>query len=326
MPPTNPKQRDVRSDVLARRGLKITHLRLISALAETRQVAAAAQRVGLTQPAASRLLAQLEQIVGTPLYRRHPRGVTLTEAGRTLARDATRLLNDLDLINERVTQAALGVSGIVRVGSVTGPSLQLLLPVVRDLRVAYPGIEIAVTVDTSAKLADALLSRDLDFFIGRIPDGADSRPFLFEPIEEEPIALVVRRHHPLFRRTDLTLEECLEHDWVMQPPGGLLRQTTETYLLARGYPLPKRVLGTTSTMFTLALINETNAIGPLARAVADFYIGEDGLGSRLARLDIATDIRVKSYGLVRRADDSETPAAARVLALLRDRAAPLAAE
>jgi DNA-binding transcriptional LysR family regulator len=180
-------------------------------------------------------------------------------------------------------------------------------------------------VDTSAKLADGLLSRDLDFFIGRIPDGADSRPFLFDPIEEEPIALVVRRHHPLFRRTDLTLEDCLDHDWVMQPPGGLLRQTTETYLLARGYPLPRRVLGTTSTMFTLALIHATNSIAPLAQAVADFYIGEQGLGSRLGSLDIARDIRVKSYGLVRRADGGTTPAATRVLALLRQRAASLSA-
>ena len=180
-----------------------------------------------------------------------------------------------------------------------------------------------MTVDTSARLADGLLARDLDFYIGRIPDGADSRPFLFEPIEEEPIALVVRRHHPLFRRTDLTLEECLDHDWVMQPPGGLLRQTTETYLLSRGFPLPRRVLGTTSTMFTLALIHETNAIGPLARAVADFYIGEQGLGSRLARLNVAPDIRVKSYGLVHSADGGTTPAASRVLALLRHRAATL---
>ncbi|MDF0599615.1 LysR family transcriptional regulator [Psychromarinibacter sp. C21-152] len=312
--------RAARTDTLARRGLKMSQLRLIAAVAETGQVAAAAQRVGLTQPAASRLLAQLEDVTGSQLYSRHPRGITLTEAGRSLARDAARVLNELDLAHERVTQASLGTSGQIRVGSVTGPSLQLLLPVVRDLRVAYPGIELGIEIDTSVKLAEALLSRDLDFFIGRIPDGADSRPFRFVPLQEEPISLIVRRGHPLTRRSDAGLEDCLNYDWVMQPPGGLLRQTAESYLLANGHDLPRRVLGTTSTLFTLALVHGTNAIAPLASAVADFYINDSGLGSRLDRLRVRSDIVVKAYGLVSRSEGGMSPAAERVLGLLRDRA------
>lgn len=313
------KQGNGLTHTLARRGLKMSQLRVIAAVAETGQVAAAAQRIGMTQPAASRLLAQLEEIVGTRLYVRHPRGVILTEAGQTLARDTARILNELDLTHERVVQAGQGASGLVRIGSVTGPSLQLLLPVVRDLRIDYPGIEVAVHVETSAKLADGLLSRDIDFFIGRIPEGLDTRPFSFEPLSEEPISLVVRSDHPLNRRARVTLEECLEYDWVMQPPGGLLRQTTETYIMSRGYDLPRRVLGTTSTLFTLALLHGTDAIGPLAEAVADFHIEPNGLGSRLARLNVDCDIVVKPYGLITHSDRGLSPAADHVLNVLRTR-------
>ena len=128
-----------------------------------------------------------------------------------------------------------------------------------------------------------------------IPDGADSRPFLFEPIEEEPIALVVRRHHPLFRRTDLTLEECLDHALGDAPAGrAFYGRRRETYLFVPGLSAARRVLGTTSTMFTLALIHRNKRDRPAGpRRGKTSTSAEQGLGSRLARLNVAPDIRVK---------------------------------
>ncbi|SHJ73495.1 DNA-binding transcriptional regulator, LysR family [Palleronia salina] len=320
MPPPPEYSRSNSFNVLIRRGVKMTHLQLVAAIAETGQVLSAAEKVGMTQPAASRLLAQLEKAVGAPIFRRHLRGVKLTEVGEILAKGATRMLSDLDLTQERIDQTLQGAHGIVRIGSVTGPSMQWLLPTVRDLRAEFPQIELTVHVDTSVKLTDALLSRELDFFLGRVPDGVDPRPFRFEPVSEEPIALVVRRGHPLSGRTELTLDDCLDFDWVMQPPGGLLRQTTENYLVSHGFRLPERTLGTTSTLFTLALVHDTDAIAPLARAVAEFYVRETGIGGRVDMLDVAPDLRVKTYGLVRRIEDEATPAAERVIRQLMERA------
>lgn len=299
-----------------RRGVKMTQLQLISALADTGQILAAAERVGMTQPAASRLLAQLQDSVGTPLFERHPRGVKLTEAGDILARGAARMLNDLDLTQERIVQTVQGARGFARIGSVTGPSLQWLLPVVRELRDRLPGIELVIHVETSAKLARSLLSRELDFYIGRVPEGADSRPFVFEPMRTEPISLLVRQDHPLTRIAAPTLTDCLAYDWVMQPSGGLLRQTIESYLISRGYRAPERVLGTTSILFTLAFVQDSDAIAPVASAVADFYAQETHLGGRLEILDVAPDLQVETYGLVRRAQDELPPAAEHVRARL----------
>ncbi|RVV99949.1 LysR family transcriptional regulator [Mesobaculum littorinae] len=307
----------LRPDDLVRRGLKFSQLRLMAALRETGQIGAAAQQVGMTQPAASRLLTQLETLIGTALYLRHPRGVVLTEAGRIVADQAQATLRGLDLSQERVTQTMQGARGLVGLGSVTGPSLELVLPMIREMRIAYPEIEISVQVDTSDRLADALLSQQLDFFIGRIPDGADARPFAVEPIGVEPLSLVVRLDHPLTRRSGLRLEDCLGYDWAMQPPGGLLRRTVENYLLARDLMLPARTLSTRSTLFTLALVHESNAIAPLSAAVADFFIGRAALGSRLDRLPVAPDLSVATYGIIRRAGDPLSPAAERILTALR---------
>ncbi|SPJ22658.1 LysR family transcriptional regulator [Palleronia abyssalis] len=306
---------------LVRRGLKFSQLRLLAALRETGQIGAAAAHVGMTQPAASRLLSQLEAMIGTPLYARHSRGIALTEAGSVLADQAMTTLRGLDQAAEKMAQLRGGTRGHVRIGSVTGPSLELLLPVLREARLAFPEVEVTVRVETSDRLAEALLADDLDFYIGRIPDGADARPFAIDMIGAEPISLLVRLDHPLVNRQNITLEECLSYDWVMQPPGGLLRRTAETYLLERGHALPRRVIGTTSILFTLALINETNAVAPLARAVAQFFIERAALGSRLEVLPAAMDMAVKDFGLVRRADDDPRPVTDRILNLLRAHAA-----
>lgn len=307
------------TDRLVRRGLKFSQLRLLAALRDTGQVSAAAQQTGMTQPAASRLLTALEEIVGAPLFTRHPRGVTLTEAGHLLADQAATMLHGLDLASARIDQVVEGARGLVRMGSVTGPSLEILLPVIREARLVYPEIRVSVQIDTSDKLADALLARELDFYIGRIPQGVDMRPFRLRVIGPEPIALMVRLDHPLTRRDPLTLEDCLAYDWVSQPPGGLLRGTMEAYLMARGLGLPRRVLSTSSTLFLLALVNETNAIAPIARSVADFFIERAALGSRLARLPVAGDMAVSDYGIVTRAEDPLSPAADQLLAMVAQR-------
>ncbi|GGB14607.1 LysR family transcriptional regulator [Allosediminivita pacifica] len=309
------------SNALVRKGLKFSQLRLLVALRDLGQIGAAAHQVGLTQPAASRLMAQLEELSGVALYTRHARGVVLTEAGRVLAQQAASTLQGLDLANERIGQLVRGARGLVRVGSVTGPSLELLLPVLREARLAYPEIELAVEVGTSDRLSDLLLNRELDFYIGRIPERADAGVYELDVIGPEPISLVVRLGHPLVRQDRLQLRDCLDYDWVTQPPGGLLRRTAETFILKQGLPLPKRVLGTSSTLFTLAMLNETNAIAPLARAVADFFIARGALGSRLARLPVAEDMQVGDFGLVRRAGEAVSPATERLLEMLRGRVA-----
>ena len=307
-----------KGDALIRKGLKFSQLRLLAALLDRDQIGAAAAHVGMTQPAASRLLAQLDEMAGTPLYQRHSRGVTLTEAGRILAEQAARTLRDLDRVQERMAQVRGGLRGHVRIGTVTGPSLELLLPVLREARLAFPEIEVTVEVNTSDQLAEALLADGLDFYIGRIPDAADARPFVVDPIGAEPISLIVRLDHPLLQKPNLTLQDCLSHDWVMQPPGGLLRRTAENYLLERGLPVPRRVISTTSILFTLALINETNGVAPLARAVGQFFIQRATLGSRLETLPVAEDMAVKDYGLVQLVDAETRPATASILDLLRD--------
>lgn len=303
-------------DRLIRQGLRFSQLRLLVALEETGQMSGAAAQLSITQPTASRLMSEMERLLETPLYSRHARGVTLNETGRIVAgsaREILRLLDDTGVVVQEMTR---GTRGLVRIGAVTGPALEIVLPVIRDLRVTFPEIEITVNVDTSDKLAEELLSHELDFYVGRLPDGVDARAFEMQRIGPEPVALIVRLEHPLARNDATRLEDCLIYDWVMQPPGGLQRRTVETYLLENGYRLPKRILGTSSLLLTLAIISDTNAVAPVARSVGEFYAANSALGGNIRLLDVAQDMAVSPYSLVRREGDALSPPAARVFAMV----------
>lgn len=136
-------------DGLIRRGLKLQHLRLMAALEETGQISGAAVLLNMTQPAASRLLAELERAVGASLHHRHPRGVTLNESGRFLAVRARRLLLELDEAGREISRMTAGTRGRVHIGAVTAPAIEIVLPAIRDARVTHPDIEISVQVDTT---------------------------------------------------------------------------------------------------------------------------------------------------------------------------------
>lgn len=303
-------------DHLIRQGLRFSQLRLLVALEESGQMSGAAAQLSITQPAASRLMAEMERMVGAPLYTRHARGVSLTETGQLVARNARSILHQLDHTQASVIEMTRGARGLVRIGAVTGPALEIVLPVIRDLRVTYPEIEITVNVDTSDKLAEELLAQDLDFYIGRLPEGVDARAFHMRRIGPEPVVLIVRPDHPLARRETIALEDCLIYDWVMQPPGGLQRRTVETYLLENGYAVPRRILGTSSLLLTLAIISDTNAVAPMARSVGEFYAAKAALGGNIRLLDVAPDMAVSPYSLVRREAGTLSPPAARVFGMV----------
>lgn len=298
---------------LISRGIKLRQLALLIAVQDSGQMSRAAAILNMTQPAASRMMADLEAIVSARLTQRHPRGITLTPAGERLAERSRHLLRDLDIAGREVRNLDCGRIGTVHLGSVSGPSLELVLPIVRGLRESEPDLQVNVTVDSSDRLVAEMLSGRLDFCIGRIPSGVDPAAFEVSPIGIEPLALIVREGHELALRPPSGIEECLDYDWVMQPPGGLLRTTVEQYLLSRGLDLPRRVIGTSSLMLTLAFTNRSDAIAIMSQAAANFFAGEDGLQAKVHILPVAPELSVSSYGILTLRDRAPTPAAMVIL-------------
>lgn len=303
-----------RADVLLHRGLKISHLRLMAALGEAGQIGSAAARIGVTQPAASRLLAEVEGIVGSPVHLRDGRGISLTAVGVALALRAQRVQMELRDAAREMAEITAGGAGHVRIGAVTGPALDRVLPTLRTVRLAQPQVTAEVIVGTSDILCQQLLSGRIDFAIGRLPEGPERHLLQMVPIAAEPVSLVARRGHPLDRGRPIEKMDLLTYDWVMPGPESILCQAVLARLSDHGMPHPPQRLATASFLLTLALLQQSNAIAPLARAVADTFANT--ADAAYIQLPVDLGIEVQPFGLITRRNMVLTPVAQRLVALI----------
>lgn len=297
------------ADALLRGGLKLGHMRLIVALDDTGQVSTAAQMLNVSQPAASRMIAEIEDLLQVAICERRPRGVVLTTYGKALARRGRSILLELREADREIAALRTGRGGTVFMGTVTAPSIELAVPAIKRLRQRFPEIEINIQVDTSAVLANELLASRHDFIIARIPDDLNPRLFESRTIGIEKACLIVRRGHPLMSQAAIPIESLTGFDWVFQPSGSLLRRAMEQIFLLRGIPLPERILNTASSFLTLVMVAQTDAIAPIALEVARFVTDAAGLSGALDVLPIDFAIDLPPYSLITARNRALSPAA-----------------
>ncbi|MBL8582891.1 MAG: LysR family transcriptional regulator [Rhizobiaceae bacterium] len=299
-------------DMLLRGGWKLVHMRMIAALEQSGQVSAAAQSLNISQPAASRMIAEMEAIVSAPLCERLPRGIELTPYGKALARRARIVLLEMREVGREIADLKAGRGGSVFLGAVTAPAIELAVPAIREIRRRHPNVEISMQVDTSDVLARELLAARHDLVIARIPEDLNPRLFEARVIGIERACLIVRRGHPLMDGAPVPIGRLSGFDWVLQPGGSLLRRALEAQFLAHGAPLPHRVLNTASLLLTLVMVAQSDAIAAVSVEVARFIQGD--IGGAIDVLHADFDITVRPYSLITVRNRTLSPAAE----LLRD--------
>ncbi|MBH0239618.1 LysR substrate-binding domain-containing protein [Methylobrevis albus] len=296
-------------DKLLRSGLKFAHLKMIVALDDSEQVSAAASVLNISQPAASRMIAEIEALLGVAICERLPRGVELTAYGRAFARRARSILLEVREADREIRDLKTGRGGSVFLGAVTAPAIDLAVPAINRVRARYPRIDVNIQVDTSIVLARELLASRHDFIIARIPDDLNPQLFDARVIGLEHACLIVRRGHPLMQSGTLRLAELNGYEWVLQPSGSLLRRTIEGLFLMQGVALPERILNTTSLLLTMVMVAQTDSIAPVAREVAQFLVGADGMAGAVSILPTDFEIVVQPYSLIMARNRQLSPAA-----------------
>lgn len=295
--------------------LQLKDFRLIRAIYETGQLAIAAERMSLTQPAASRMLASIERMVGMTLFVRHPKGMTATPAGEILARNAAGLLNGLEQTLQEVTAVTSGKSGSVRVGSVTGGAVAFVVPAIQKLKANVGSADIYVDVAPSDVLIQGLIDGEYDFVLSRLPPGTDSRQFNILTGRVEIIRFLVREGHPLAGERKLRLGDLSDYEWLMQAPRTPLRHAIEEAFLSQGLPSPQETVNTTSLLVMISYLTTSDAIAPITQEVVEL-LGPKVFGGRVAALDVADSVVVTPYHLISRKHQMMSPLATRLRELV----------
>ncbi|MBA1139537.1 LysR family transcriptional regulator [Mesorhizobium neociceri] len=302
-------------ETLLRSGLSLRHMRMIAALDDHGRVSAAAQVMNISQPAASRMISEMEAVLEVKLCERLPRGITLTPYGKALARRARSILLEMREADREISELKAGKGGSVFLGAVTAPAIELAVPAIREIRRLYPRIEITMQVETSNVLARELIATRHDFIIARIPDDLNPRLFESRVIGVEKACLIVRRGHPLSNGHPLgtgkavRLEDTAAYDWVFQSGGSPLRQAMESNFLNRNIALPDRILNTSSLLLTLVMVAQSDAIAPVSIQVAKFIQNPDGLAGAIDVVQTEFDIEVRPYSLITVKNRALSPAA-----------------
>ncbi len=292
--------------------LKPAHLDLIVRIAETGKLHLAAERTAMSQPAASRILADIERRAGVALFDRAPDGMRPTAAGQAVVKYARSILEGLDNLDREIGLVQSGRAGTVRIGTVTGPAVGSVVPAIRACRAEAPELEVTVEVLPSAPLVAGLAERQFDFILARIPPGADARAFHLAPARTERVTLLVDRAHPCAAREQVALAELLEDEWIVQERASPIRSAVEEAFRLRGLPTPARVTNSSSLLVALAMLEGSRAISPQSDEVARL-IERQGAGQGPVRLHLEDEITVSPFFVIRNRAHELSRAAERVL-------------
>lgn len=295
--------------------LKLNQLRFIDALKRRGKLGLAAEEIAISQPAASRTLAEIEALVGQRICRRNAHGFAFNEFGDVLAARARRVVAELENIGRDIREVADGLRGRVRIGAVTTPAIAYVLPASLALRSLAPHAQLQIDVEPSSTLMQRMREGEYDFVLARPSPIDDPARFDVRQIGEEVISFVTRPRHPLAGRKALRYQELTMFDWVVQPVGSPIWSAVVDAFRENGADFPERITYSASVLLTLATVSHTDTIAPFGREVANMLMAEE-FGARIAALDMVRPASVPPYSVILHRDAMLSPLAQRFLSLI----------
>lgn len=292
--------------------MNLNHLRAFSTVAEAGNLTRAARTLGLSQPAVSKQLAELEQHLGTMLFDRLPRGMRVTAAGVSLRPHAERILRAERAAEDELRELAGLRRGKLSVGASTTIGSYLVPSVFGELRRAHPALELDLQIANTAAIQAAVLDNHVDLGLteGLIAEGA----LRIESVAADEVVAIAPPGHPALARAPLEASELAALPMLMRERGSGTREVVEAALRARGLTVtPAMSLGGTEALKNAVL----HGLG--VALVSRLSVEHELRTGQLAELALR-DLRIRrDLHLVTLEGKTPSPAAAAFIALLRGR-------
>jgi DNA-binding transcriptional LysR family regulator len=293
--------------------LKPRQLMLVSTIADEGNIHRAAEVLSISQPAASKLLKDLEDVLGIALFERLPRGMRPTWYGEALIRHARVALASLRQAGAEIEALKTGRFGEVAVGAITGPAVNLLPQAVAIVAREHPSLRVQIQVESSDLLLNALAQGNLDIMIGRLFERHEKSNLAYERLTDEPVCAIVRPGHPLLSVAGLKLAQLAQAPWIVPPMGTVLRHRFEIMFQEDGLQTPPQLIETSSFLFMTKMLQQSEFLAVVPTDVARYYASF----GMVSILPIQLTCRMDAFGLITRTDWALSPAANVVLRALK---------
>ena len=285
-------------------------LRAVLAVAEYRSFIAAAAFLKTSQPALTRTIKQIEGALGASLFSRSTRQVSITEAGKEFVALAERLLNDLKIGVENVRELAEQRRGQITVASIMSLAHVALPRIIAEYNRHFPGIEIHLREGVQGNVQDDVRSGLADFGLGYV---ADMPEFTTESLGTEAFYVVLPSRHRLTRAKEIELKALKDATLVSLSTDSRTRRIIDGAAATAGFTFRHAV---TVNQFATLYSFVRNGVGlTVVPEGARPPAHDPELVSRqLIRPRVSREI-----GIVRLRGRELTPAAAGLLALVKER-------
>ncbi|WP_438752263.1 LysR family transcriptional regulator [Pararhizobium sp. O133] len=295
--------------------LKLKQLQLLVAVGRHRSILHAARELGLSQPAATKMIQELEIDFEVRLFDRSNRGVVPTVYGEALIRHGKLMFAQVSNAAQEIVDLNEGNSGRVVVGTLLAASSHLLPMAITMMLRTRPNIAIEVVEGTNEDLMPMLRSGELDMLVGRLPVHRLRSELHQVRLYEEEVALVVGSQHPLAGREELNFDDLKEFGWILPPSHITLRRYVDQYFVKNDQTFsPTPQIESLCYLTNVALLRSTDLIAVMSEQIAL----EGFAHGTLSRLSIRLPFGSGPVGATFRTEESLSPTAAAFLKSLND--------
>lgn len=250
------------------RAITLRHLRVIAALDSLKLVARVSEALGVTQPAVSKQIAELEKIVGVPVVTRDRNRLYLTPIGSRLAEHARQALTQLDRAAFDIEAMASGVVGSVSVGVVSSVAPTLLPGAISLFKRSTPQTSVSVSEGHFVSLMPELEAGTIDLLIARIWQPQERAGISQMALFSEPVVVVAGRDHPLAKRDDIGWADVADMAWVLPQANSVARQAVDALFARNGQTPPRNTVASLSQALNLELLRVMPVLGLMPQRLA----------------------------------------------------------
>ncbi|MGH6808097.1 MAG: pca operon transcription factor PcaQ [Ensifer adhaerens] len=278
--------------------VKFRHLQTFVEVARQKSVMKAAELLHVSQPAVTKTIRELEEVLGVAVFEREGRGIKITRYGEVFLRHAGAALTALRQGLDSVSQERSGDGVPVRIGALPTVSTRIMPRAMSLFLEEDTGARIKIVTGENAVLLEQLRVGDLDLVVGRLAAPEKMTGFSFEHLYSEQVVFAVRAGHPLLSDAQSAFARLGDYPVLMPTRASIIRPFVEHFLIANGIPGLPNQIETVSDAFGRAFVRTSDAIWIISAGVVASDI-EDGT---LAVLPIDTSETKGPVGLTMRAD------------------------
>jgi DNA-binding transcriptional LysR family regulator len=280
--------------------LRFRDLHTFQAVAEAGSIAKAAHRLGLSQPAVSKTVKELEANLGVPILDRTYRGVEVTPYGRVLIKHARDMFDDFSKGLSELRFLQDPTEGHLRIGA-PEPATAMLAGMVCSLQAAFPKVTFEIIVADTLVLFGALRDRAADVVLTRLADPVIEPDLEFDELFNDPLVVIAGSQNPLTKRKRIVLADLINEPWVLPPQDTVIGRFGVEIFRTQGLVAPSPKVVTPSSQMRIELVARTAYLSLAPRATLN------GKDHGITRLHLDLPETARPVGLATLANRSRRP-------------------